>query len=313
MEYHPIWYFVLEDAECRLRSKKHTPIVAAGAALNISPKYPYWLNGNCLHINTEDSAAAAFTKVPGAVEDLARDAISQMQAHNVVKPAFILTHSKDANNKSRTVANVWKDVLVNKLGLVLDGNEESFCMGIKASQLKFSPKAVDQEIRYVRATIQNDFAGVLDVEPGGKEGLEWRTVKCQELLSRSESEGLTYLCYLADVSVARFLVTFVPPSSLPQTHHVDGKKLAFVTRVNTKDEFQRRGYAKQILEFGLKDLFENYNVETVVLFADEEGPIALYKGIGFEILDSRIELNFELKNLTAFLFLATLSSEITQL
>ncbi|KAI8606943.1 hypothetical protein BC830DRAFT_1087385, partial [Chytriomyces sp. MP71] len=102
----------------------------------------------------------------------------------------------------------------------------------------------------------------------------------EEVAHRSEERGGAYICFNASgVPVARVIIA------------MQGK-VAFLARVNTHPDHWRKGYARSLLTYACKDLFERGIAEQIVLFAGEEGPIKLYSGLGMRILAEHADVEF---------------------
>ncbi|KAJ3075965.1 hypothetical protein HDU98_006276 [Podochytrium sp. JEL0797] len=282
--FDPNWLFTLESAECHYRST--TQFIFPGSTLFLSPNYPLWSIGNALLVNTEDPATQAtdFAAVAGTVEE----AIAKLKQHSM-KPRVLITMAHDSP-ASRAVSEFWHRVLTER-GFEADTDDGGVCMAVTEAQMIPVRKydAVRKEeggVRCVRATME-DLAGAIEAEPGSPASLGWRTEKCVEVLSRSESVSAVYLCYCNGVAVAKMSVVIVAqPDGTPA--------VGFISRVNTDAEYRRRGLASRVLEFGLRDLFARKLVGPVVLFANEEGPIRLYKSLGFECVKQFTEVEYVL-------------------
>ncbi|KAJ3403049.1 hypothetical protein HDU80_004541 [Chytriomyces hyalinus] len=283
--FDPKWFYLLEEAECNQRAQHKIPFPFG--TLFLSPQYPYWAAGNTLQIHTQEP------KNLTATDAEILECIASVERHFVetcpsVKRSFTMTRDAEVGNKGDSIAAAvvsrWSALLAQQ-GYKDDSEDEDFsrCMGVTAQTLvtAVDPKGLDGR-RVAQATMA-DFEAVLINEPGGDSNVGWRTVKCNELLSRAEKDSLTYLCYdAANEPVARVIVVF--------SDKVPG--VGFVPRVNTRDEFRRKGYAKSVISYAFKDVFERGLATQIVLFASEDGPIKLYESVGMQILAEHVEMEF---------------------
>ncbi|KAJ3067050.1 hypothetical protein HDU98_009730 [Podochytrium sp. JEL0797] len=266
--YDPNWPFVLASTESNLsNSATHT---FPGAVLSLSSNPHH----SKLHINTEDPASQAMDAP--AVRNMANHAIQLLQESKSLPRVMYDVHWDHAEGVR--VADVWHQVLTD-LGMETESSDWNVtsCLAVLEEGVlgKGEDAFADMPwISCVRATTR-DLQGALDTEPGEEGTLVARTEKCKQVLGRREEDGVTYLCYLNGVAVAKMSVVVVPQGGglLP---------VGFVSEVNTRDQFQEDGFASRVVRFGLKDLFERRVVETVVVFEDNGLPIKMFKSLGFK-------------------------------
>ncbi|KAJ3229380.1 hypothetical protein HDU81_005412 [Chytriomyces hyalinus] len=279
--FDPKWFYLLEEAECNQRAQHKIPFPFG--TLFLSPQYPYWAAGNTLQIHTQEPCNLTATDAE-ILECI--DAVERHFAETCpsIKRCFTMTRDAVPSKDSiaGAVASRWSALLAQR-GYEGGADDEDLnrCMSVTPERLIATDLKNDG--RRVAQSTMADFDAVLVNEPGGDGNIGWRTIKCKELLSRDEKDSLTYLCYDAENEpVARVIVVF--------SDTVPG--VGFVPRVNTRDEYRRKGYAKSVITYAFKDVFERGLATQIVLFASEDGPIKLYESVGMQILAEHADVEF---------------------